>query len=191
MQSQCKTKFKDIKALWIGGCIIALLIVGSIFVYYKYKVHNNEKAIMDSHGLEMIMTYEAYQDKIQQGQTFIVYIGRYTCPYCKVISPVLEKEKERIDSQIPFYYFNVINYKQAILDKEEGAEARWDNIKEAIGFKYIPCVLYYKQGKLESGFFEFVGKEYFEIEDEKEKVKLVEEATLNLEEWLKECGIYK
>lgn len=188
---------KKYKKTWINIKILlsvlgVLVMVGcGIWACHQYKVHKNAEQLMDTHGLEMFLSYEDYEEKIAQGETFMVYIGRATCPYCKVLTTVLEKEKGKIQSQMPFYYFNVIWYKQAILDKKAGAEEKWNTIKKEIGFQYIPCILYYKEGKLESSFLEFVGEDYFDIEDDKEKEKLVEQATLKLEKWFQECSLDK
>lgn len=170
----------------------ALLIGGGYGIHYGYEGYTTTKAaVMNTHGLEMITTYEAFQDKLSQKETFLIYIGRQTCPFCRVLAPVLEKEKGSIKDEVPFCYFNVIDYKQAIIDKKEGAQERWEHIKDEIGFTYIPCILYYKEGKLEQGFYEFVGDSYMDTEDEDEKAEMVKEATVKLEEWFKQCGLYK
>lgn len=190
---------KKTKVIWLAGTLLLAMVGGcgcnqanvqTSESTSKQATQETEVDVMDDHGLQMFMTYEELKEKQNNKETFVVYIGRQTCPYCAILTPVLEEKKEFVSSEVSFYYFNVINYKQAILDEVEGAQERWDSLKEEVGFTYIPCILYYKDGKLENGFYSFLGKDYSQCEDEQKKVEMMDEAIVNLENWFRDCGIY-
>lgn len=74
-------------------------------------------------------------EKLANKETFYVYVGRPTCPYCRKFEPTLLKAME--DTQIPVFYLNT--------DEEELTEI--NNFVDSQGIETIPHLTYYKDGE--------------------------------------------
>ncbi|MDD4075451.1 MAG: thioredoxin family protein [Eubacteriales bacterium] len=103
----------------------------------------------DDHGLP-IVTYDKVKAMIDGGETFLLYIGRDTCPQCKLFSPNLETALEEAALQTPQYYFYTQDYETAINNRAEGAQEQWDGIKAELGIRGTPSLLFFKEGKQSS-----------------------------------------
>ncbi len=103
----------------------------------------------NDHGLT-IVTYDKVEEMIENDETFLLYIGRDTCPQCKLFSPNLETALGEAALQIPQYYFYTQSYETAINNREEGAQETWDGVKAALGIRGTPSLLLFKDGKTSS-----------------------------------------
>lgn len=151
---------------------------------------------VDYHQMQTI-TLEEIVEKSNNKEEFMVYVGRESCKYCRAFTPVLEKYMQDYSQDIPIYYFYTQEYKNGILAEEDGSQELWDKAKETIGIQYTPSFIYFgnfgeNEDKLEYSckyFDSFIGKEYFEANDE-EKDKLILDCFNLFVEWLKnECSI--
>lgn len=182
-----------IKSIKRGMLLIGILGVTSISIYtYKQMLIEQknlrliQRAKEETHGLQVI-SYKSYQEKQQDKETFLVYIGRDTCSYCRLLTPELEQIKGRI--KVPFYYFNCITYREAIKEGQEHAQEEWDEIKEEVGFTYIPCLFYYEKGMQQATFKHFIDKEYFNMPTREERMKFLQQANKRFETWLLENNL--
>ncbi|MDO5111172.1 MAG: hypothetical protein Q4E65_02590 [Clostridia bacterium] len=98
------------------------------------------------HGMT-IVTYEQVQQKIQSGEAFLLYIGRDTCPQCRLFTPNLTSVLASAALQAPAYYFYTQDYETAINNRVDGAQETWDGVKAALGIRGTPSLLYFKDGK--------------------------------------------
>ncbi len=157
--------------------------VGSAFNrFFEY-----ELVAPDDHGLPII-SYEEVVEKINGGEEFILYIGRDTCPQCRLFAPNLERGIVEKNLQTPSYYFNVQSYATAIDRKEEGAEVEWLSAVAAIGFMGTPSLLYFNDGTGVT--FDFFNNLF--PEDAKSQEEFDESNRLcltALENWISENGI--
>lgn len=80
------------------------------------------------------ISIEAVEQKIQQQESFYLYTGRESCPYCQEFAPKLAKAVD--ETKITVYY----------LDSEHIDKTSWNNIKTTVGFKRIPNLTYFKNG---------------------------------------------
>ena len=116
--------------------------VGSAFNrFFEY-----ELVKPDDHGLP-IVGYEEVMQMKESGEAFILYIGRDTCPQCRLFSPNLEEGVIKRGLQTPVYYFYVQSYYTAQEKNEEGADAKWEGDAASIGFQGTPSLLYFKDGE--------------------------------------------
>ncbi len=99
----------------------------------------------NDHGLP-ILSYDEVMKKIEGGEAFILYIGRDTCPQCRLFTPNLEKGLIDKGLKTPIYYFYVQSYYSAQERNEAGAEETWNNAVASIGFQGTPAMLYFKDG---------------------------------------------
>lgn len=86
-------------------------------------------------------------DKIKQGDTQVVYIGRATCGYCVKFLPVLQQAQEDYN-----YKTIYLDLEKMTSDDQESLTAL-DNEDSYISenFGYTPMVLVFKDGKLLDG----------------------------------------
>lgn len=75
------------------------------------------------------------REKLANKETFYVYVGRPTCPYCRKFEPNLNKAME--ETQIEVYYLDT--------DAEEASEVT--TFVDSQGIETIPHLTYYKEGK--------------------------------------------
>lgn len=74
------------------------------------------------------------EQKIQHQESFYLYTGRESCPYCQEFAPKLAKAVDKTD--ITMYY----------LDSEHIDKTSWNNFKTTVGFKTIPNLTYFTNG---------------------------------------------
>lgn len=77
---------------------------------------------------------EAVEQKIQHQESFYLYTGRESCPYCQEFAPKLAKAVDK--TKITVYY----------LDSEHIDKTSWNNFKTTVGFKTIPNLTYFTNG---------------------------------------------
>ncbi len=100
----------------------------------------------NDHGLTVV-TYEQVRKKMESGEAFLLYIGRDTCPQCRLFTPNLTSVLAQAALQTPQCYFYTQAYETAINNRAEGAQETWDDVKAALGIRGTPSLLYFKDGK--------------------------------------------
>lgn len=80
------------------------------------------------------ISIEAVEQKIQHQESFYLYTGRESCPYCQEFAPKLAKAVDK--TEITVYY----------LDSEHIDNTSWNNFKTTVGFKRIPNLTCFKNG---------------------------------------------
>ena len=80
------------------------------------------------------ISLEAVEQKIQHKESFYLYTGRESCPYCQEFAPKLAKAVDKTETTV--YY----------LDSEHIDKTSWNNLKTTIGFKTIPNLTYFTNG---------------------------------------------
>ena len=80
------------------------------------------------------ISLEAVEQKIQHQESFYLYTGRESCPYCQEFTPKLAKAVDK--TNITMYY----------LDSEHIDKTSWNNFKTTVGFKTIPNLTYFTTG---------------------------------------------
>lgn len=112
----------------------------------------NAEFFLDNHGFE-VLTYEDVKKKIDDGESFLLYVGRDSCTYCHVFQQVLRDTFDEHSTTTPVYYFYSHSYKKAIDAKEENAQQIWDDIREDLGFKRNATLINFVDGE-NKGFFQ-------------------------------------
>lgn len=80
------------------------------------------------------ISLEAVEQKIQDQESFYLYTGRESCPYCQEFAPKLAKAVDKTKRTV--YY----------LDNEHIDKSSWNNFKTTVGFKTIPNLTYFTNG---------------------------------------------
>ena len=80
------------------------------------------------------ISLEAVKQKTQHQESFYLYTGRESCPYCQEFAPKLAKAVDKAKTTV--YY----------LDSENIDKTSWNNFKTTVGFKTIPNLTYFKNG---------------------------------------------
>lgn len=99
---------------------------------------------LDDHIYEIISGDELYE-MIDNNETFIVYIGRHTCPYCQKIVPALMAAAENNDIDI-LYHIDITDQRNQRFAIEQGIDA-------------VPLVIFFKDGEPVNGIPGFVDQE--------------------------------
>ena len=80
------------------------------------------------------ISLEKVEQKIHHQESFYLYTGRESCPYCQEFAPKLAKAVDK--TKITVYY----------LDSEHIDKTSWNNFKTTVGFKTIPNLTYFTNG---------------------------------------------
>ncbi|MDG7517901.1 thioredoxin domain-containing protein [Streptococcus pneumoniae] len=80
------------------------------------------------------ISLEAVEQKIQHQESFYLYTGRESCPYCQEFAPKLAKAVDKTETTV--YY----------LDSEHIDKTSWNNFKTTVGFKTIPNLTCFTNG---------------------------------------------
>ena len=63
------------------------------------------------------LTYNDYEDKVNNGEAFIVVIERVGCGYCTMYMPIIEEISE--EKKIPLYYIDIADLTKSEMNKLE------------------------------------------------------------------------
>ena len=80
------------------------------------------------------ISLETVEQKIQHQESFYLYTGRESCPYCQEFAPKLARAVDKTGATV--YY----------LDSENIDKTSWNNFKTTVGFKTIPNLTYFTNG---------------------------------------------
>lgn len=106
--------------------LLSLLIIIVTFTAYLTTLPQTDYQIAVNR-LQKI-SLEAVEQKIQHQESFYLYTGRESCPYCQEFAPKLAKAVDK--TKITVYY----------LDSEHIDKTSWNN------FKTIPNLTYFTNG---------------------------------------------
>ena len=130
------------------------------------------------------ISYEQVMEKMTSGADFILYIGRPDCRDCQKFHPIVEEYTGTEDAS-GLYYMNIKEFR----DKSRAENASDEDVRfykeltERFDIKWVPSVYHIVDGTISSK-YEFLDKAYYEIEDEKEKEKVVDEYVSNFYAWM-------
>ena len=80
------------------------------------------------------ISLKTVEQKIQHQESFYLYTGRESCPYCQEFVPKLAEAVDKTETTV--YY----------LDSEHIDKTNWNNFKTTVGFKTIPNLTYFTNG---------------------------------------------
>ena len=112
--------------------LLSLLIIIVTFTAYLTTLPQTDYQIAVNR-LQKI-SLEAVEQKIQHQESFYLYTGRESCPYCQEFAPKLANAVDKTDTTV--YY----------LDSEHIDKTSWNNFKTTVGFKTIPNLTYFTNG---------------------------------------------
>ncbi|MGT2754492.1 thioredoxin family protein [Streptococcus ovis] len=81
------------------------------------------------------ITLAKVEKKIQQEDSFFLYVGRPTCPHCRAFAPQLEKAIQH--TQVTVYY----------LDTDEEEPERIQTFAQDAAIQTVPHLTYYENGE--------------------------------------------
>ena len=102
---------------------LLLIIIGTFTAYLTTLAQTDYQIAVNR--LQKI-SLEAVEQKIQDQESFYLYTGRESCPYCQ--------EFDKIGTTV--YY----------LDSENIDKTSWNNFKTTVEFKTIPNLTYFTNG---------------------------------------------
>lgn len=136
------------RKIFIILLIITLLGV-SAFSYYKYFYFKKENTELqekleytypDIYNYLNSITVDTFKSKIENNESFIIYLGRPTCSDCNLFEPSFIHFIKDSSYKQKILYLNV-----AQLQKDESS---WEAFKHNYELKYTPTLAYYEDGKL-------------------------------------------
>ncbi|MBD5545148.1 MAG: thioredoxin family protein [Lachnospiraceae bacterium] len=122
------------------------------------KIAELEKSYPAIYDVLNSVTYEKFNELIQENREVYVYIGRPSCGDCQEFEPELIQIIQQYEKNQQIVYFNVHSIRQD--DKE------WETFKEKYNVQYTPTIAKFKQGKLIDK-VEWTPEEGISIEDVK------------------------
>lgn len=111
--------------------LLLLILIATFTVCLTTKPQTNYQTAVNK--LQKI-SLEKVEQKIQDQESFYLYTGRESCPYCQEFAPKLTKAVDK--TKITVYY----------LDSEHIDKTSWNNFKTTVGFKTIPNLTYFTNG---------------------------------------------
>lgn len=112
---------KVLKGLVLLAALAAAFAVGRMSVSHQPQV--------------CYIDYEEYKALIKEKKDFVLYIGRPSCKICAIVTSSVHKFAEYMEEDI--YVFNL---------EEVRGTALYTEMKDTVGFYYVPCFKAYKDG---------------------------------------------
>ena len=112
--------------------LLSLLIIIVTFTAYLTTLTQTDYQIAVNRFPKI--SIEAVEQKIQHQESFYLYTGRESCPYCQEFALKLAKAVDKTETTV--YY----------LDSEHIDKTSWNNFKTTVGFKTIPNLTYFTNG---------------------------------------------
>lgn len=138
--------------------LIAIIIILSFLLIAVIVKNNNgtsninnstEEEVLGDYDVSMFetLTTDDAINKIKEGKTEVVYIGRSTCGYCVKFLPSLQQAQN--DYNYKTIYINI----EEMTSDDQNKLLELDNDEGYISdnFGYTPMVLIFKDGKLANG----------------------------------------
>ncbi|HEL2728987.1 TPA: thioredoxin [Streptococcus suis] len=116
--------------------LLAILVVGGAFFLSQSAATPNESDYVKAVKSYQAISIDEVEQKVQDEEEFILYIGRETCPYCRDFVPKLTEAVEQ--SHATIYY----------LDSESDPNGKIQQFRQSQGLATVPSLTYYKSGKL-------------------------------------------
>ncbi|WP_105202650.1 DUF6568 family protein [Streptococcus suis] len=116
--------------------LLAILVVGGAFFLSQSATTPNESDYVKAVKSYQTISIDEVEQKVQDEEEFILYIGRETCPYCRDFVPKLTEAVEQ--SRVTIYY----------LDSESDPNGKIQQFRQSQGLTTVPSLTYYKSGKL-------------------------------------------
>lgn len=104
------------------------------------KIAELEKSYPPIYDVLDSVTYESFDDLIQEDKAVYVYIGRPSCGDCQEFEPELIQIIQKYEMSRQIVYLNVHSIRQN--------EKEWEIFKEKYNVQYTPTIAKFKQGKL-------------------------------------------
>lgn len=149
----------------------------------------NDDFIIDRvKGIESI-EYEALVEKIENNHDFILYIGRSDCGDCIEFYPYLEDYLNK-HNDLGVYYLDVKAFRDNAYKEDATQEEKdfFKNIYTYLDYDWTPT-LQHRRGEEVLNRMTYLSMEYYELEDEQEKVNAKKQNLDDIYQWLeKECG---
>lgn len=106
----------------------------------------NSEVFFDDHGFD-VLTYEDIKKKRENGDTFLIYVGRDSCNYCHVFQELLGEAFSEHQPTVPFFYFPSHQYKKAIDKGYDNAQETWEAIQKDLHFEKNASLIYIVNGE--------------------------------------------
>lgn len=114
--------------------IIVILFLGTILSFLEYNEYIKRNSVLDIVEIEIERIDELQSLK----EPYAIYVGRPSCPFCRIFSDKLYKIRE---SYIPIYYLNSItNYDESPIKIKEFRDKNNINI--------VPCFKVFCEDKI-------------------------------------------
>ena len=154
--------------LLIVGLVVVVVLVFFVMKGEKYEPSYELPLTLSGEAGLHQLTYAEYQEKIDNGDEFVVIVERATCSHCVTYMPIAKEFAE--DEEVPMYY----------VDTDTFSEEDWNSfIKSNTYFKKneqwgTPTTIVlagneavsYIEGTTNSDRLEELYEEYFEYEEE-------------------------
>lgn len=153
-------------------------------------VNQNDYLSQEYSGVRVI-SYSEAEKKLAQGDTFVLYIGRTSCKWCRNVYPQLGQTTH---SGLDVYYVNVEYFRDAYPDDKTSAafaavKKVHQEFKKEFMYSSLPCLRYIKNGKVVQGIENPLNGAFFadDATDEKRSGYLTE-CRNSLQEFLGKCA---
>ncbi len=130
--------------------------------------------------------YQQLTNKIDNKESFIIYIGRPDCLDCVEFTPILETFLSK-NQGMYVYYVNIKTYRDNAMKPEASMQEIefYENLKEQLQYDWTPTLQFISNGAIIDS-YEYLSVEYYKIEDENTQIQEKEKYIDNFETWMNE-----
>lgn len=135
-----KTNKKSRKKLWSAIAIFTgILAVGALFLAWALNLDIKDPKAKHEGPYEtyVAVTNDEFETMINEGETFFVYVGRDTCPYCAKFAPLL-REVIQENNRLVYYYDTTA--------ARSASRVKYDALWDRLGIDGVPGLLKFENG---------------------------------------------
>jgi hypothetical protein len=118
----------------LSSILLAIVAFIVIFAWHRNYQKNN---FLENSNFIMSIRSDELSEKLDNAESFFIYVGRPTCSDCRRVYPQLAKSVD--DSQTYMYYYNT--------DRERPHEL-FEYLIDFMGIEAVPSIIYIDKGRV-------------------------------------------
>lgn len=130
------------KHLFVFSLSTLMILTGTFYfrIDYNNKLSYNSVSATTSSTTNLLINInqDEFKEKISNNESFFIYIGRPTCPYCRTFMPKLEEIL--LETNKPIFYYNT----QAPASKKQQIR----DFLRSLNVYYVPTILFFDNGNI-------------------------------------------
>lgn len=115
------------------------------------------------------LTYDEVITKMQDGNDFVLYVGRPDCKDCNMFYPLLDEYVS--ESAKGLYYFNIKLIRDQSDSKDNSENDKYKKFVETFNLQWVPSIYHIRSGEILSK-FEYLSSDYYKLDSDEDKEEM-------------------